>query len=51
MTQAGIDVTWVDAWAEHVKAMRSQGLAVSGMQGAGSVHTPVRAVAGKWALM
>ena len=44
MTQAGIDVTLVDAWAEHVQAMRSQGLAVSGMQGAGSVHTPVRAL-------
>jgi len=44
MTQAGVDVTLVDAWAEHVQAMRSQGISVSGMNGAGSVHTPVRAL-------
>lgn len=44
MTRAGVDVTLVDAWPEHVLAMRSGGLVVSGMNGAGSVETPVRAL-------
>lgn len=44
MTHAGVDVTLVDAWADNVQAMRSQGISVSGMQGAGSVQTPVRAL-------
>ena len=44
MTHAGVDVTMVDAWPDNVQAMRSQGIAVSGMQGAGSVQTPVHAL-------
>jgi 2-dehydropantoate 2-reductase len=44
MAKAGVDVTLVDAWAEHVQAMRSQGLQVTGMNGLGSVTTPVRAL-------
>lgn len=44
MTQAGIDTTLVDAWPQHVQAMRDKGLTVEGMNGAGSVHTPVRAL-------
>lgn len=39
---AGVDVTLVDAWPEHVEAMRREGLCVEGM--AGTVHTPVRAL-------
>lgn len=41
--QAGVDTVLVDAWPEHVLAIRQHGLKVSGMGGAGSVHTPVRA--------
>ncbi|CAN5266454.1 2-dehydropantoate 2-reductase [soil metagenome] len=44
MTQAGIDVTLVDAWPAHVEAMRANGITVTGMNGAGSVRTPVRAL-------
>lgn len=44
MAKAGIDTTLVDAWPEHVQAMRERGLAVEGMNGAGSVHTAVRAL-------
>ncbi|MES2532003.1 MAG: 2-dehydropantoate 2-reductase, partial [Pseudomonadota bacterium] len=44
MTQAGIDATLVDAWPAHVEAMRANGLNVTGMNGAGSVRTPVRAL-------
>ena len=44
MTHAGVDVTLVDAWADNVQAMRKHGISVSGMNGAGSVQTPVRAL-------
>ena len=44
MTHAGVDVTLIDAWADHVQAMREHGLSVTGMNGAGSVQTPVRAL-------
>lgn len=40
----GIDVTLIDAWAEHVEAMRRTGLRVEGVNGAGSVSTPVNAL-------
>ena len=43
-THAGVDTVLVDAWPEHVLAMREHGLKVSGMNGAGSVATPVRAL-------
>jgi len=42
--QAGVDTVLVDAWPEHVLAMRKHGLTVNGMNGAGSVATPVRAL-------
>lgn len=44
LSRAGVDVILVDGWAEHVQAMRSRGLTVTGMDGAGSVHAPVRAL-------
>lgn len=44
MTNAGIDTILVDAWPDHVKAMRSNGLAVTGMNGAGAIETQVRAL-------
>jgi len=44
MTRAGIDTTLIDAWPDHVQAMRAEGIQVSGMNGAGSVSTPVRAL-------
>lgn len=44
MTAAGVNVTLVDAWPEHVQAMRERGLVVNGMNGAGSVETSVRAL-------
>jgi 2-dehydropantoate 2-reductase len=44
MTRAGVDTTLIDAWPEHVQAMRGGGLDVTGMNGAGSVRTPVRAL-------
>lgn len=44
MTHAGVDVTLIDAWPDNVQAMRTQGITVTGMNGAGSVHTPVRAL-------
>ena len=44
LTAGGVDTTLVDAWPEHVEAMRANGLSVSGMDGAGSVETPVRAL-------
>ena len=31
MAKAGVDVTFVDPWPEHVEAMRSQGLELKGM--------------------
>ena len=40
MAHAGVDVTLVDAWPEHVQAIRSEGIVVSGM--AGTVATPLR---------
>jgi 2-dehydropantoate 2-reductase len=44
MARAGVDVVLVDAWAEHVQAIRQGGLRVEGMDGAGSVHAAVRAL-------
>lgn len=44
MTRAGVDTILVDAWPEHVEAMRRDGLTVHGMNGAGSVQTRVRAL-------
>jgi 2-dehydropantoate 2-reductase len=44
LTLAGVDTTLVDAWPEHVHAMRGTGLSVTGMNGAGSVQTTVRAL-------
>jgi len=44
MTKAGVDAILVDGWPEHVQAMRQTGLVVTGMDGAGSVQTPVRAL-------
>jgi 2-dehydropantoate 2-reductase len=41
LTRAGEDVTLIDAWPEHVRAMRSHGLRLSGSQGEHVV--PVRA--------
>ena len=33
MAHAGVDVTFIDAWADNVQAMRNQGISVSGMRG------------------
>ncbi len=44
LAKAGVDTILVDAWPEHVQAMRSNGLTVEGMNGAGSVHVQVRAL-------
>ncbi|MFM7533509.1 MAG: ketopantoate reductase family protein [Rubrivivax sp.] len=44
MARAGVDVVLVEAWAEHVQAMRREGLSVQAMSAAGSVHTSVRAL-------
>jgi 2-dehydropantoate 2-reductase len=44
LAKASVDVTLVDPWPEHVEAMRRDGLTVTGMNGAGSVQTPVRAL-------
>ena len=44
MTRAGIDTVLIDAWPEHVEAMRRGGITVTGMNGAGAVQTPVRAL-------
>jgi 2-dehydropantoate 2-reductase len=43
LTRAGEDVTLIDAWPEHVRAMRTHGLNLSGSQGSHVV--PVRAFA------
>ena len=40
---AGVDVTLVDAWPEHVETMRREG-SWSPAWTAGSVQTPVRAL-------
>lgn len=42
LSRAGCDPVLVDAWPEHVLAMRRHGLRVSGM--AGTVHAQVRAL-------
>lgn len=42
MARAGVDVTLVDGWPEHVQAMRQHGLQVQGM--AGAVQAAVRAL-------
>lgn len=44
LTANGVDVTLVDAWPEHVEAMRRNGLEVKGIDGAGSVKTAVHAL-------
>lgn len=44
ITKAGVDVTLVDAWPANVQAMQDKGISVTGMNGAGSVDTPVRAM-------
>lgn len=44
MAKAGIEPILVDAWPEHVEAMRARGLSVTGMNGAGSVEARVRAL-------
>ncbi|MDO9404815.1 MAG: 2-dehydropantoate 2-reductase [Polaromonas sp.] len=44
LSSAGVYTTLIDGWPEHVQAMRANGLSVSGMNGAGSVDTPVRAL-------
>lgn len=44
MARAGVDVVLVDPWPEHVEAIRGSGLSVTGMGGAGSVQTRVRAL-------
>lgn len=44
MAKAGVDTTFIDAWPEHVEAMRRDGITVTGMNGAGSVTTAVRAL-------
>lgn len=44
LARAGLEPVLVDAWPEHVQAMRAHGLAVTGMNGAGAVHARVRAL-------
>ena len=44
MARAGHDVTLIDAWPEHVEAMRKQGLHVSGMTPAETVTVKVNAL-------
>jgi 2-dehydropantoate 2-reductase len=44
LTKAGVDTILVDAWPDHVQAMRDKGLSVTGMNGAGSTETGVRAL-------
>ncbi|MEQ1774118.1 MAG: 2-dehydropantoate 2-reductase [Burkholderiales bacterium] len=44
MTRAGHDVTLIDAWPEHVEAMRSRGLQLSGMTPAETVTAKVNAL-------
>ena len=44
LAHARVDTTLVDAWPEHVEAMRNTGLAVEGLHGAGAVRTAVRAL-------
>ena len=44
MARADVDVILVDAWPEHVAAMRSRGLRIEGMTEAEAFTTPVRAL-------
>lgn len=44
LSRAGLDPILVDAWPEHVEAMRERGLVVTGMNAAGSVESRVRAL-------
>lgn len=44
MTRAGHDVTLIDAWPEHVEAMRHSGLHISGMTPAETVTVKVNAL-------
>lgn len=44
LAKAGMDPILVDAWPEHVEAMRERGLSVTGMTGAGTVEARVRAL-------
>ncbi|MEJ8825899.1 2-dehydropantoate 2-reductase [Variovorax humicola] len=44
MVKAGVDAFVVDAWPEHVEAMRQKGISVTGMNGAGSVEARLRAL-------
>ena len=43
LTEAGVDVTLIDQWAEHVEAMKRQGLRLS-IEGRGDVTIPVEAL-------
>ena len=44
MARAGCDVTLIDAWPEHVEAMRANGLHISGMTPAETVTVKVNAL-------
>lgn len=44
MARAGHDVTLIDAWPEHVEAMRVHGLQISGMTPAEAFVVPVKAL-------
>jgi len=42
MAKSGEDVTFVDQWPEHVEAMRTHGLRITGLRGDQTI--PVRAL-------
>lgn len=44
MVRVGEDVTFVDGWAEHVQAMRRDGLSIDCVKPSGSFQVPVRAL-------
>jgi 2-dehydropantoate 2-reductase len=44
MVRAGRDVTFIDAWPEHVARMRAEGLRISAMENDGNFTIPVRAL-------
>ncbi|HWE45812.1 MAG TPA: 2-dehydropantoate 2-reductase [Caulobacteraceae bacterium] len=44
MVRAGEDVTFIDAWPEHVETMRRDGLSVKGMEPGYDFTTPVKAL-------
>lgn len=44
MVRVGEDVTFVDGWAEHVQAMRRDGLAINCVESSASFRVPVRAL-------